>query len=133
MSHAPEVARILAETLEAHGLDAETLLYRETLADFLQRDGATGEWSISANPDPSEAVVDLYGGGYGVVASQLGPGLSFSLRPDNDWREEGRVTIAVRLGDVIQQGGLPYPVETVITEPVWYLTLPSGQVRAERV
>ena len=119
MSQDPEVARILSETLEAHGLDAETRLYRETLSDFLQRDESTGEWSISANHDPSEAVVDLYGGGYGVVASQIGPGLSFALRPDNQWREDGRVPVAVRLGDVLDQGGLPYPVEAVITEPVW--------------
>jgi hypothetical protein len=133
MAHDPEVWRILSDTLEAHGLDSESLLYRATLDQFLQQDESTGAWSISANPDPSEAVVDLYGGGYGVVASQIGPGLSFAARLDNQWREEGRATVSVRLGAVIDQGGLIYPVESVITEPVWYLTLPSGRVRVGRV
>jgi hypothetical protein len=41
--------------------------------------------------------------------------------------------VAVRLRDVLDQGGLLYPVESVITEPVWYLTLPTGRVRVERV
>ena len=104
MPHDPETARILSETLEAHGL----------------------------NPDPSEAVVDAYGGGYGTVASQIGPGLAFTLRSDSQWQEEGRVTVAVRLRDVLDQGGLLYFVESVITEPVWYLTLPTGRVRVER-
>ena len=88
---------------------------------------------MSANPDPSEAVVDVYGGGYGTVASQVGPGLAFALRPDSQWRDEGRVTVAVRLGDVLDQDGLLYPVESVITEPVWYVTLPAGRVRVDRV
>ncbi len=42
------------------------------------------------------------------------------------------MTVAVRLGDVLDQGGMPYPVESVITEPVWYVTLPAGQVRVTR-
>jgi hypothetical protein len=133
MPHDPQKARILSETLEAHGLDPARVLYRETLEEFLHRDEATGEWWISANPDPSEAVVDVYGGGYGTVASQIGPGLAFTPSSDSQWQEEGRVTVAVRLQDVLDQGGLVYPVESVITEPVWYLTLPSGRVRVERV
>ena len=38
--------------------------------------------------------------------------------------------VAVRLGDVLAQGGLIYPVESVITEKVWYCTLPAGSIRA---
>ena len=133
MSHHPNVARILSETLEDHGLDVESILYRDTLEEFLTFDESAGELWLSANPDPSEAVVDVYGGGHGTVASQVGPGLSFAARPDNQWQHEDRVTVSVRLGDVIDQGGLVYPVESVITEPVWYLTAPSGRMRVERV
>ncbi|UCC25868.1 MAG: hypothetical protein JSU98_01980 [Gemmatimonadales bacterium] len=133
MPHEPETERILSETLEAHGLDAETVLYRATLEDFLELDESSGGWWMSANPDPSEAVVDVYGGGYGTVASQVGPGVAFALRPDSQWRDQGRVTVAVRLGDVLDQDGLLYPVESVITEPVWYVTLPAGRVRVDRV
>jgi hypothetical protein len=133
MSHESEGERVLSETLEAHGFDRETVLYRETLEEFLHLDESTGEWSISANPDPSEAVIDIYGGGYGVLAQHMGPGLAFALQPGSQWQEEGRITVAVRLADVLDQGGLLYPVESVITEPVWYVTLPAGQIRAARV
>ena len=123
----------LAETLEAHGLERTSVLYRETLGEFLSHDDGSGEWSISANPDASEAVVDVYEGGHIALAAQMGPGLAFTERRENQWRDEGRITVALRLGDMLDQGGLLYPVESVITEPVWYVTLPAGRVRVTRV
>ncbi len=60
-------------------------------------------------------------------------GLAFSEVRDNQWAEEGRIEVEVRLGDVLGQGGLVYPVESVITEKVWYLTMPEGEVRVLRV
>jgi hypothetical protein len=123
---------ILAETLEAHGLDRDTALYRETLEEFLQQDQSTGEWSISANPDPSEAVVDVYGGGHVTLAAQIGPGLAFTMHRRSEWVADDRVTVALRLGDALDQGGLVYPVESVITDTVWYVTLPEGRVRVSR-
>ncbi len=74
----------------------------------------------------------MYEGGHVALAAHVGPGLAFSEQRDNQWRDEGRVAVAVRLGDVLDQGGLPYPVESVITEPVWYVTLPAGRVRVTR-
>lgn len=122
----------LAETLEGHGLERETVLYRETLEEFLDLDEPSGEWSISANPDPSEAVVDVYGGGHVTLATQVGPGLAFTTHRESEWVAEHRVTVALRLGDVLDQGGLVYPVESVITDTVWYVTLPEGRVRVSR-
>jgi hypothetical protein len=107
------------------------MLYRESLETFVERDDA-GHETVTANADPSEAVVNVYEGGHVALAAQIGAGLAFTERRDNQWREEGRVTVAVRLGDVLDQGGLLYPVESVITEPVWYVTLPSGRVRVTR-
>jgi hypothetical protein len=88
--------------------------------------------TVTANPDPSEAVVNVYEGGHVAIAAQIGAGLAFTERRDNRWRAEGRVTVAVRVGDVLDQGGMVYPVESVITEPVWYVTLPAGRVRVTR-
>jgi hypothetical protein len=39
-----------------------------------------------------------------------------------------RVEVEVRLADIIAQGGLVYPVESVTVERVVYCTLPSGSV-----
>ena len=49
-----------------------------------------------------------------------------------DWSGDDRVLVELRLQDVLDQGGRIYPVDTVITEPVWYFTLPSGSVRVHR-
>lgn len=125
--------KTLRDVLEGHGLDPTTVLFRATLEQFLTPDEASGGWTITANPDPSEAVVDVYEGGHTALAAQMGPGLAFAVQPDNQWVEEDRVTVSLRLGDVLDQGGLVYPVESVITEPVWYVTLPSGRVGVHRV
>ena len=38
------------------------------------------------------------------------------------------VEVEVRLQDILQQGGLLYPVESVTVERVWYCTLPGDGV-----
>lgn len=43
------------------------------------------------------------------------------------------VDVAVRLGDILRQGGLIYPVESVTVERVWYCTLPSDSVEVREV
>jgi hypothetical protein len=123
----------LSEVLSDNGLEPDTLLYRETLGDFLEKTSDAGVYVLTANPDPSEAVVDVYGGGHVSLAAQIGPGLAFSETRDNQWQSDERVTVAVRLGDVLDQGGLIYPVESVITEKVWYLTLPESKIAVRRV
>jgi hypothetical protein len=39
-----------------------------------------------------------------------------------------RVEVEVQLADILQQGGLVYPVESVTVERVVYCTLPEGAV-----
>ena len=131
MTDSDSAADMIEQVLGDHGLSRDTVLYRESLEDFVESD-EDGHDTVVANPDPSEAVVNVYEGGHIVLAAQIGAGLAFAERRDNQWRGEGRVTIAVLLGDVLDQGGLPYPVESVITEPVWYVTLPAGRVRVTR-
>ena len=123
----------LQELMETHGLTEDTVLYRESLDSFLSETPYPGMYSLSANSDPTEAVVDVYGGGHVSLAAQIGPGLGFAESPENQWREEDRVTVSVRLGDVFAQGGLIYPVESVITETIWYLTIPEGQVVVRKI
>jgi hypothetical protein len=123
----------LRQVLEESGFTSDTILFRESLEDFLSQDPDTGAWTIAANPDPSEAVVNVYEGGATSLAAQIGPGLAFTTTSDSQWSEDGRTTVAVRLGDVLKQGGRIYPVLSVITEPVFYLTLPAGRVQVSKV
>jgi hypothetical protein len=125
--------KTLESLLATSGLSRETRLYRSTQSEFLQTGKDPGALTLSANAASAEAVVDVYGGGHIVVAEQVGPGLAFAEQRANQWRAPGRSQVEVRLGDVLDQGGLVYPVESVVTEKVWYLTLPRGAVRVREV
>ena len=123
----------LEALLQSNGFSNETSLYRCTLTEFLKPGPNPDAFSISANAESAEAVVDIYGGGHVVVAEQVGPGLAFAEQRENQWRSPDRRAVEVLLSDVLIQGGLVYPVESVVTERVWYLTLPSGAVQVREV
>jgi len=90
-------------------------------------------FALSANEDPSEGVVDIYEGGHAALAVNVGPGLAFTASQAEDWGDDDRKLVEVRLQDVLDQGGRVYPVDTVITEPVWYFTLPTGSVTVREI
>jgi hypothetical protein len=134
--------------LREHGLGDDTLLYREAVRATLTPTGTPGCFRLSANATPSESVVDVYGQGHLTQAEQVGPGLAFAESSAPNWQEtmelralKGRgnapsgdsVEVEVRLGDILRQGGLIYPVESVTVERVWYCTLPSGSVDVRAV
>jgi hypothetical protein len=112
------------------GISRETLLYRRTLREFLTE--SDGVLRVSANQEPSEAVVDVYEGGHMAQASDIGPGLAFVQGATEEWASPDRELIVVKLGAVLDQGGRIYPVASVVTEKVWYLTLPGGEVEVAR-
>jgi hypothetical protein len=119
----------LDELLEENGWTRDTLLFRSTEAEFLTPTDEPEVFETTGNPDATEAVTDIYGHGHHTMAVHVGLGLAFAEAKEHGWRGAGRKLVGVRLADVIEQGGLLYPVETVITEPVWYATLPTGKVR----
>jgi hypothetical protein len=141
----------LNQLLADHGLTPDTLLYRETMRGSLVPAETPGRFRLAANATPSESVVDVYGQGYLVQAEQVGAGLAFAETARPNWQEtmemrtllanRGRlepkpldsVEVSVRLGDVLQQGGLIYPVESVTVEKAWYCTLPSGGIEVREV
>ena len=129
----PDKTRTVLEDLfRSNGFTGETRLYRQTLSEYLEVTDEPGVYRVSANPDPSEAVVDIYGEDNVSLAVHMGPGLAFTDSPDNEWSTPERVGIEVRLQDVLDQGGLLYPVESVITSQVWYLTIPEGSVEVRK-
>jgi len=137
---------ILEKLLEEHGLARDTRLYREATPDTLIPTPTPGVFRLRANATPSESVVDVYGQGYLVQADQVGPGLAFAETPRPNWQEtmEMRtmkaraggpgaapthpVEVEVLLQDILLQGGLIYPVESVTVERVWYCTLPGDGI-----
>jgi len=137
---------VLDKLLQEHGLTGDKRLYREAMREALTPTGTPGVYRLSANPTPSDAVIDVYGQGHLVQAEQVGPGLAFAEAAAPDWQETmemralkagrgklgvpsaDRVNVEVRVQDILRQGGLIYPVESVTVERVWYCTLPAQAV-----
>ena len=140
---------VLDKLLEEHGLAADTRLYREATPEALTPTDTPGVFRLRANAAPSESVIDVYGQGYIVQADQVGPGLAFAETPRPNWQEtmEMRtlkagqgggiqlppVEVEVRLQDILNQGGLVYPVESVTVERAWYCTLPAEGIAVRTV
>ena len=124
----PKTQETLGALLRSNGFTAETRFYRCTLPEFLSSGSEADSLRLSANASSPEAIVDVYGSGHIVVAEQIGPGLALAEERDNQWLSPERKLVEVRLGDVLAQGGLVYPVESVVTEKTWFMTLPQGEV-----
>ncbi len=151
VQHEERIQAVLDKLLEEHGLTADTPLYREAERDALTPTAEAGVFRIPANARPSESVIDVYGQGYLVQAEEIGPGLAFAESESPNWQETvemrvlqsrgggsnkpsaNGVEVTLRLGDILRQGGLIYPVESVTVERVWYCTLPSGSAEVREV
>lgn len=143
--------KALQKLLDEHRLFAETPLYREAMREALIPTQTPGVFRLTANPAPAESVVDVYGQGYVVQAEQVGPGLAFAESDQPNWQETmemramkmtktsraaasaNHVEVEIRVGDILNQGGLVYPVESVTVERAWYCTLPSGSIEVREV
>lgn len=140
----------LEKLLAENRLFAETPLYREAMRDSLTPTGTPGVFLLQANATPSESIVDVYGQGYVVQAEQVGPGLAFAESDQPNWQETmemrvlkatrtsrvqaaDHVEVEIRLADILKQGGLVYPVESVTVERAWYCTLPAGSIEVREV
>jgi hypothetical protein len=141
----------LDKLLVDNGLTAASRLYREAVREALTPTGTPGVFLLAANASPSETVVDVYGAGYVVQAEQLGAGLAFAETARPNWQDTmelrtlrhlraaadgtgvDKVEVEVTLGDVLEQGGLVYAVESVTVERVWYCTLPAGTIQVREV
>ena len=137
---------ILSKLLEEHGLTNESRLFREAERNSLAPTGTPGRLRLAAHSSPSESVVDGYGPGYVVQAEEVGPGLAFAESARAQWQDsvvlrslrkadvemllasDDRIEVEVRVEDILRQGGLMYPVESVEVAKAWYCTLPEGWV-----
>ena len=88
MTSGGDVKATISELMETNGFTGESRFYRYTLPEFLEALEEPGTFRISANPDPSEAVIDIYRGGHICLAAQVGPGLAFAESAENDGRKQ---------------------------------------------
>ena len=131
--HDAKTQEALEALLQSNGFTVDTRFFRSTLPEFLSPGSEADSLRIMANADSPEAAQDIYGSGHIVVAEQLGPGLALAEDRVNQWLSPERSLVEVRLGDVLAQGGLVYPVESVITEKAWFVTLPQEWVPVREV
>ena len=146
----PAAQAALERLLQEHGLAGDIRLYRVALREALTPTATAGVFRLTANPSPTESVIDVYGQGHLVQAEHVGPGLAFVESPSADWQETmemrvlhasrghvprlpDRVEVEVRLEELLRQGGLIYPVQSVTVERAWYVTLPGGEVEVRPV
>lgn len=140
----PVLERLLAD----RQLTADSRLYREALFSTLVPTGVPGVFRLPANAAPAEAVIDVYGAGHVMQAEQVGAGLAFARTATPNWQEtmelrtlradrgappDPHVEVSVRVEDLIAQGGLAYPVESVTVEEALYWTLPTGSIEVRMV
>ncbi|AMW06115.1 hypothetical protein [Gemmatimonas phototrophica] len=145
MSTSPDSRVVLDQLLATNGLTSETRLYREALFSALHPTETPGLFRLAANASPAESVIDVYGAGHLVQAESTGAGLAFAESARPNWQEtmelrtlrldtshgalpDPHVEVEVQLGDLLAQGALVYPVESVTVEKAWYCTMPAGDV-----
>ena len=136
---------VLLRLLEEHHLSDDSRLYRSTDRASLAATATPGVYRLAANTNPRETLVDVYGPGYPVQADEVGAGLAFAESPSGGWQETRElravqatmspvaaeaehVEVEVRLADLLDQGGVMYPVQSVAVARAWYFTLPSGSI-----
>ena len=68
-----------------------------------------------------------------VMEDDSGRALVEAETRENEWRSGNRRSVSVRLQDALDEGCLLYPVESIVTDRAWYLTLPAGQLSVQEV
>ena len=140
---------IMTRLLEENGLSGTSRLYREAERSSLTATATDGVYRLDANEHPRESVLDVYGPGYIVQAEEVGAGLAFIDSASPNWQEtvemrtlrasqdartaSNRVEVEVTVDEILSQGGLIYPVESVAVEKAWYFTLPAGSIEVRSV
>jgi len=123
---------VLQQIMNEHNLTSDSRLFRYQPLRYTETE-ADGTTSIQAKKEPLEIVIDPYqGDGHSFHASNIGPGLAFTLRREEEFKTQDKVCTTVKLGDILDQGGLIYQVTSVpeyITS--FFMSIPEGKVRAE--
>ncbi len=120
--------------LEENKLTHDSILFRFTSQKYLiNKDGGT-EY-LKVNPAPVEMVVDAYEDqGHVFMAKDIGPGLSFLTEAFEEYQNDERICVSVKIEDLIAQGGQIYKVTSLPAYiNAFFFTLPAGDVKVKRV
>ena len=120
--------------LESEDLSKESQFYRFTLPEYLRLD-ADGRYFISANPEATEMIEDIYGNGHSMMAKFLGQGLAFTTGVEEEFKNNDHVLISVKVEKILDQDGLIYPDVSSYTNDskAYFITLPKGEIEVERI
>jgi hypothetical protein len=126
--------QMLESMMKEYGISKDTILYRYQPPKYIEIK-SDGKSYILAKESPKEIVIDPYrGGGRSFQADSLGAGLAFTSSRVEEFGEEDKICLTVRLEDVLSQGGLIYPV---ISTPAYvrsfFLTIPDKKVEVTKV
>ncbi len=129
-----EEREIMTDLLAENHLTPESVLYRYTSEKYLEKDGE-GEFVLRAKAKPIDMVVDRYHGSYHVyIAHEIGQGLSFMKKREEEYENPNRICVLVTVGDIIEQGGLIYTVSSLPAYlKAFFFTLPEGKIRVKQL
>ena len=122
----------LENLMESEGLTSDSVMYRYTNKHHIGTD-EEGKNFINANPNSEEIVIDHYGQGHSMAASEFGPGLAFALSKESRFKNSDRLCVSVKLEDILNQGGQIYQDQSSGEPGSWYLTMPNGSVKITTV
>ena len=124
-----EEQQILKEFMQENNLTPESTLYRYTSRNYLKE--SNGQFYLEAKAEPVDLVVDRYHGFWEVfLASEIGQGISFLSKREEEYERSDRVCVALNLKDVLDQGGLIYSVTSLPAYvKAFFCTLPEGKVK----
>ena len=123
----------LAEFLESEGISKESQFYRYTLPEYLRVD-ADGKYFVSANPEATEMIEDIYGNGHSMMAKFLGQGLAFTTEVEEEFKNDDHILISVKMENILDQEGLIYPdVSSYTDSKAYFITIPKGEIEVQKI
>ena len=125
---------ILENLLQENKLNYDSVLYRYTSEKHLEKD-KNNNYFLIAKTEPIDMVVDIYNGDYHVfIAKDIGSGISFLTKQEQEYQNQERFCVAVTLRDIIEQGGLVYTVSSLpVYLKAFFLTLPEGKIKVKLI
>ena len=113
------------EYIKFEKLDLDQRLYRYSNHWHVMKTGVDSG-SITPNENATEMIEDMYQSGHTIMASDIGPGLSFLKSKANDFKDSERRCVSISLKAFIDQGGYIYPDKSTYEEGAYFLMLPKG-------
>ncbi len=120
--------------LKENKLTHDSILYRFTSEKYLINKDDGTEY-LKVNPAPVEMIVDAYKDhGHVFMAKDIGPGLSFLTEALEEYQNDERICVSVKIKDLITQGGQIYKVTSLPAYiNAFFFTLSTGDVKVKRV